>query len=197
MTAFDKKLDSVFAQMKISKRPVVNYLQPGLSREYLLNATNELPDTFPDELVEMYLWKNGTHISSELITDQVCFFPGYYFLSIEDALYEYTQLISISNCPDIIEDIKWNKYWFPVFSNAAGDFYSVCLGDVYNKSNVLKCFSYDLPFGQEAFATLSALMKTVYDCYREDIFYLGEDNLLKMNRKEFNRIRMQNNSLYR
>ena len=66
------------------------------------------------ELEELYGWKNGTSIAGVAAVDDIHLFPGFYLLSIEDAVANYRAFAP---------DARWMGGWLPVFANGGGDFY--------------------------------------------------------------------------
>jgi hypothetical protein len=74
--------------------PIDNIFLPGLSREYILEKTAQYPFYFPDELVELYMWHNGTK-------DEKFEFPTFPlfrdvpWLSLENAIYMYENVTTL------------------------------------------------------------------------------------------------------
>ena len=64
----------------------VDVLQPGLSYEEIDRRVADLPFKLPEEVYQLYQWKNGTCDGEE---DFSKFFNGYTFLSLEAAINEY------------------------------------------------------------------------------------------------------------
>ena len=65
----------------------VDDLNPGLSREEIADKVAQLPYPFPEELYQLYMWKNGTQEGSDL-----ALFRDQTFSSIEDALSNLADL---------------------------------------------------------------------------------------------------------
>ncbi len=52
-------LDRILKWIEQYKPWYVNYLQPGLSRGEIENLVRDLPIQLPEEVYELYQWRNG------------------------------------------------------------------------------------------------------------------------------------------
>jgi hypothetical protein len=67
---------------------VDRHLKPGISRDELLERTRPLGLTLPDDLVEMYAWRNGQGDDAEMSGDAFLFRDNT-FVDVEGSLREY------------------------------------------------------------------------------------------------------------
>lgn len=67
---------------------VDRHLQPGLPRDELLRRTRSLGFTPPDDLVELYAWRNGQDADAEMSADAMVF-RDQKFVDVAGALREY------------------------------------------------------------------------------------------------------------
>jgi hypothetical protein len=67
---------------------VDRHLKPGLSREEILERTQSLGLRVPDDLIEMYEWRNGQAEDAEMSPDALMFRDNK-FVDLDDALREY------------------------------------------------------------------------------------------------------------
>jgi hypothetical protein len=77
--------------------PIDNIFLPGLSREYILEQTLNYPFYFPDELIDLYTWHNGTK-DEKFEFSTFPLFRDLPWLSLDDAIFVYdniTRLFSI------------------------------------------------------------------------------------------------------
>lgn len=74
------KLNKLAEKMK----QVDNEFNPGLSREEITEKTKNLPFLIPEELYQLYMWRNGTRIDSDLFI-----FRDHNFIPLEQAIEEY------------------------------------------------------------------------------------------------------------
>jgi hypothetical protein len=93
--------------------------QPGLSRQEIEEKSRELVFPLPQEVYELYQWRNGNPWSN-------CFiFANYWMLSLEDAMDAYCLRGSFADIRDLYFDCDdyeskddnyfWNRHWFPIF----------------------------------------------------------------------------------
>lgn len=62
-TTIAQKLDLLAAAFEAKDMAVGGGLKPGLSKDELARRTSWFPARLPDELVEMYQWRNGQHVN--------------------------------------------------------------------------------------------------------------------------------------
>jgi hypothetical protein len=167
--------------MKRLKRPVIDFLQEGICKDMIASKLEGLPFVFSQELLALYMWRNGTRITEGVTGGEVCFFPGFYLLAIDDAITEYRSLMNLKDDPRIIDDLKWKKAWYPVFSNAGGNFYAVELGtSPIQESPVVVCFIYEPPLGLVKYASLKHMMLTLLECYKTGVIFVDSKGFLDM-----------------
>lgn len=128
--AFDESalvdsLERILAWHQTNQTEIPGALNPGKERESILAAFSELPCKPTKELIKLWEWHDGTQYSP------VPFIWYHDFLSVENALAEYKQLVSNPL-------ISWKKNWIPVFS-FDGEWYFV---ECYNESRVASPIGY-------------------------------------------------------
>ncbi len=127
----------------------------------------ELPSTF--DLERLYGWHNGTSSASSASLDDIQIFPGFHFLSLEDAVTNYRAFGS---------DPRWSPGWLPVFANGGGDFYVVDLslaGD-----GQVRHFWIDAADHPVEFSSVTAMMRTLAQGFERGIFYVDANGYLSM-----------------
>lgn len=67
---------------------VDRHLQPGLPRDAFLRRTHSLGLALPDDLVELYAWRNGQDSDAEMSLDAMAF-RDQKFVDVDGALHEY------------------------------------------------------------------------------------------------------------
>ena len=126
----------------------VDVLQPGLSYEEIDRRVADLPFKLPEEVYQLYQWKNGTCDGEE---DFSKFFNGYTFLSLEAAINEY-------------EDKNWKSYWFPIFYLDSRDYFVL----LYKSENVAPISRIYLGGGEDEevlFSSLTNMMLLIAKSY--------------------------------
>ena len=73
-------------QLREKNQHLLSYLKPGLADNVLLGffEKNNLPFDEHDTLVAIYKWRNGTRTNSHENQLDLCQFPNYIFLSLEE-----------------------------------------------------------------------------------------------------------------
>ncbi|QLE44261.1 SMI1/KNR4 family protein [Nostoc sp. C052] len=105
MSQLTDALDIILNWLQQNKPSYAYSLQPGLAYEEIEEKVKNLPFRLPKEVYELYQWRNGMCIlKGEKIAQ---FFHGYTFLSLEDAIDEYNQLIGLWDDPEL--DYEWDK----------------------------------------------------------------------------------------
>lgn len=152
-------------------RLIVNLLQKGLSVSEVGGKTAALPFNFTEELVELYTWRNGTKVSQQHTLNDHYFLPGYYLLSLEDAIYNYQSL------EDSLVELTPG---LPILTSGGGDFYIAQCGEEIEVSggviNYLRG-EYEHPY---TYLTVTSMMITVAECYETGAYFLTNDGLLKI-----------------
>jgi cell wall assembly regulator SMI1 len=159
-------LERIVAWHKQHGRKVVDLLQPGLTAQAITAATAALP--LHDDVVQFYLWRNGTRISQEYVLNDHYFIPGYYLLSLKDALDAYHSLIS---------NTDWQNGWFPILTSGGGDYYGV---NFVQQGKVIH-YVRDYPDYQMKYLSLSTMMQTAAECYESGAYSLDDRGFFEVN----------------
>jgi hypothetical protein len=93
--------------------------QLGLSRVEIEEGTRELLFSLPQEIYELYQWRDGNPWSNRFI------FSNYWMLSLKNALDAYCLRGSFADIRDLYfncddreskdDNYFWNRHWFPIF----------------------------------------------------------------------------------
>lgn len=110
--------------------------QEGLSRETIEEKSKELQFPLPQELYELYQWRNGNPWSNSFI------FRNYWMLSLENALDVYylrgsfaviRDLCGYENYESKDDSSCWSHHWFPILnSRDEHRFWVVVIGQEYS-----------------------------------------------------------------
>lgn len=171
MSGLRVHLERIYSHLNRLQQPVVSLLQDGLSRDAVERKTKDLPIKLPSELLELYSWRNGTRVPKGSVLNDLHLLPGYYFLSLEDAISSYNAFK---------DDNRWNRHWFPVFANGGGDFYVAVCADEARETGEILCFLLGIPKDDllVEFKSMEGMLQTVAACYDEEIFYARPDGYL-------------------
>ena len=164
--------DSILSHLHRLKRPVVNLLNSPLNHNSIKSYEQEFPFKFPHCLRNLYSWKNGTEVRKGSALDDLHLFPGFYFLSMKDALAYYQNFLG---------DARWNSNWFPVFANGGGDFYCVhCEPTNLEKCTVLG-FLLGEPETEIEFLSIHSLFETINEAFEERVYFVDNRGYLEAN----------------
>ncbi len=149
---------------------VINYLQKGLSYEEIENLIKPLRIHIPLELVDLYQWKNGTLAKQGEVLDKLHFFPGFYFLSIEEAsIY----------CKNFKNDPRWKSYWFPVFANGGGDFFVIDCREETGYPVIGFMLGYEEH--DIEYLSIKKMFKTIAKCFEKGAYFYDKNRYLEIN----------------
>jgi len=172
-------LDHILAHHRHLGRVLPSLLQPGLAQTEITSWESKLPFSFTLEVEAIYRWRNGTKAATGDLLESLSFSPGFYFLSIDEAIQTYMER---ENSP------QWRKGWFPIFADGAGDFYLViCDQNKLETTNVVG-FIHGEPEQSVEYESLSAMIQTIEAGFAEGAFFLDDDNSLEIDDEKFRNI---------
>lgn len=162
-------LNAIYKHLSRLNRPVVRLLDDGLSADQVRTRLDELPFAPTEELAALYQWRNGTRYDENATYDDIYFFPGYYLLSLDDAIEHYRSLVEAG---------VWDRKWIPVFASGGGDFYAVF--DASCKNPGVIDFLRGEPDTPIEFTSLTRMMRTLLECLENGALYNGEEGTFEI-----------------
>ena len=117
----------------------------------------------------LYAWRDGTETAGVGSVDDIHLFPGFYLLSLEDAVANYQSFEA---------DHRWTPGWLPVFANGGGDFYVTDLGG--DTAGVVRHFRIEETEHPIEFLTIDDMLTTIAAGFRRGVFYVDADGYLEM-----------------
>jgi cell wall assembly regulator SMI1 len=163
---------------RLGRQPTLERLQPGVEPEALNKKVEAVGLSAPADLAELYEWRNGTNASGAVL-DDLHVWPGFYFLSVEDAIANYTAFV---------RDARWDRGWLPVFANGGGDFYAVVCHKGRGDWGQVIYFRIDEIEHPVEFHSIQALLATLAAAYESGIFFIDDRGYLEMNDVEFSEL---------
>jgi hypothetical protein len=157
------------ALAKLNRTELLRRLLPGIPAETIRQRFRDIGLEATEGLVTLYKWRGGTRVEPGTPLDDVHFFPGYWFLSFDDALANYVTLR---------DDGRWDPAWFPVFANGGGDLYAVWIQD---RAERVVGFLVDQPDHPVEYQNLQAMLETLADCFDDGVFFIDKRGYLEMN----------------
>ncbi|GAA2183127.1 SMI1/KNR4 family protein [Brooklawnia cerclae] len=152
-------------------------LQPGLSAETIRTtlASVDLPSA--PELEALYGWHDGTATPPGVKLGSIYLLPGYYLLSLEDAVANYKAFVG---------DRRWTTGWLPVFADGGGDFYVVDF--TAPSPNPVRLFWIDEDEAPIEFGSITAMLNTIGQGYERGVFVNDEHGYLEMDSLDFEKV---------
>jgi len=166
-----EELDRIVQFLARQERVTPALLQPGLSTVDTRAWEARLPFLLPLELEQLYRWHDGTRVDEGVQLDSVYFFPGFYLLSLEEAVETFMER---RDAP------QWQEGWFPVFADGGGDFYLASCTNEKKETAEIIGFIHGEPQQPVEYESLTAMIKTIDACYAEGAFFIAEDNTLEI-----------------
>ena len=175
MSVLASALNKILAHLQEYRPKTVTLLQPGLALEQIQEQVGELPFRLPQEVYELYQWRNGVKIEGyDSIPESMYFIPPHFwFLSLEDAIsackeiegfrQEYTQQEEADNS---------HRPWFPIFGSDDLEYFIV-LGDekLQESSPVFYCWLGGGELPKRKYSSLANLLAFVAEAYATGAYY--------------------------
>lgn len=157
------------ALQQLGRKTLLRSLQVGLSVEVVRSSLSTVGLPSAAELEALYAWKNGTSTTNCVTLDDIHIFPGFYMLSVEDAIANYKAFVT---------DHRWSPGWLPVFANGGGDFYIVDLA--LQGARPVRHFRIDESEHPVEFTSLDAMLMTLAAAFERGIFFVDPKGYLEM-----------------
>jgi cell wall assembly regulator SMI1 len=166
---------------RLDRHEVLARLLPGLRPDDIQRRLTDVGLGVPPDLVDLYAWRNGTRVEPGADLDSVHFFPGFWLLSLDDALTNYVAFR---------DDPRWAPSWLPVFSNGGGDFYAVNAREA--PFHVIG-FLIDQPDQPVEYESLAHMAQTLAECFQAGAFFVDDRGYLEMDDQRYAEIARRNN----
>ncbi len=164
-----KSLLSKLYQVLLKKESILpKLLQEPISRKEIDKLIENLDIVISEDVYELFGWKNGIRTSDDYFIGQLWIFPLGGFFPIEDSIERYNYYAG--------KDGYWSKSMFLLFESGGGEMYLLeCDENSPNYGIIFKhsigAIDYDVII--TAYDSLSALIRTVIECYEKDIYFLS------------------------
>ncbi|MDZ8070981.1 MAG: SMI1/KNR4 family protein [Nostoc sp. DedQUE08] len=162
-----ESLNRILKSLEEKDPEIALLLQPGLTRKEIDQITKDLPFKLPEELYELYQWRNG-------LSDDIGFGFATWngiiggFSSLEEAITDF-QNLRIRGCLS-------NFLRIFLFSHQlGGDYYVVSIDEitypVFHFNDKDENFSIQHLKGRTFFSSLTTLMYAIAECFERDAIY--------------------------
>lgn len=158
------------ASQRLDRSLVLQSLQTGRPASAVKAALGEVGLPSPPELEALYGWRDGTSSGGDGPYGDIFLFPGFYLLSVEEAVANYGAFVT---------DHQWSIRWLPIFANGSGDFYVLDLSPSTARS--VRHFRIEEEFEHPIeFNSLGALLATLAAAFERGVFFVDPDGYLGM-----------------
>lgn len=168
LTSIQQCVEFIEGYLRRFDRPVIERLQSGVSIKVIHDSLNALHLAPPSDLVALYTCHDGTKIKKGDSLDDAHFFPGFYWLSLSDALNTYKAFFS---------DPRWRKSWLPIFGNGGGDFFAVICEENSPDFGSIVGFRVGQLEQPIKFEDILSMLQTVSRCYEQGLYFLSNGYL--------------------
>lgn len=156
------------ALQRLGRRALLESLQEGLPPEAVRSSLAAVGLTSFPELEALYGWRNGTSTAGIAAVDDIHLFPGFYLLSLEDAVANYESFSA---------DARWKAGWLPLFANGGGDFY--VLDVTVSMGSPIRHFRIEESEHPIEFGSLQALFATLAVAFDRGVFFVDHSGYLE------------------
>jgi hypothetical protein len=154
---------------RFDRQVVLRALQPGLPHEDVEAALGAAGVDAIPELTTLYGWRDGTSTAGVAAVGDIHLFPGFYLLSVEDAIANYRAFMP---------NARWTAGWLPVFANGGGDFYVLDMSSsVSSPVRHFRIEEIEHPF---EFSSLGAMLATLAQAFERQVFFVDPSGYLEM-----------------
>lgn len=162
---------------KLGRTNLMDVMQRGIDAAHVQHAMSEAGLRSTRDLEVLYGWRNGVAPDTRLPIGEISLWPGFYFLSIEEAVANYLAFV---------KDSRWQKGWFPVFADGGGDFYVVDLSVPHRAP--IRDFRLEESEHPIEFASLADMLRTLALGYEQECFFLKQNGFLDMDDERFEKL---------
>ncbi len=166
---------------QMNRRELLARLLPGLPRDAIRERLARAGLGVPPDLRDLYSWRNGTRVEAGTDLDSVHFFPGFWLLSLDDALTSHVAFR---------DDPRWDSAWLPVFANGGGDFYAL---DTRESPFHVIGFMIDQSDQLVEYETLGHMVNTLAELFAEGAFFVDDRGYLEADDRRHAEIARRNN----
>jgi cell wall assembly regulator SMI1 len=178
-------LGALGTELEQNQAGIREFLQPGISESRLAEIEARLGYPIDPDVKALYRWHDGLASGTEL-------FPGYEFLSLEQALQTNTDLAQAYAEKGLGPLMASEASWLTLFPDPAGDGYYYDYRAEYARGGIFFNFRESGYFIY--FPSLKNLLSAIIDCYRQGVYkgtettdFAAEQQILQSYGQEVNR----------
>lgn len=161
-------VDRIFDHLREVGSIIPNRRRPGMNPDDIMREMLAEGLDIPEELLNLYAYCDGTSTHEGEIIGSIQFFPGYYWMSLGDALNVYRAVSKSS---------EWSGSWLPIFASGGGDFYAVVCDS--NSPYFGEVVGFVLGESKQIveFKDISSFFETIQRSFTDGAFFQSEGRL--------------------
>lgn len=167
-TYLEALVDSIFGHLRQLGSMIPSRRRTGLRPESIKKAMQNQGLDAPDELIALYAYCDGTSTQEGEILGEIQLFPGFYWMSLDDALATYR---------GVSKSVEWGGSWLPIFANGGGDFYAVVCDSDSPYFGEIVGFVLGEPGQIIEFKNIVSLLETIERSFADGVFFISEGGL--------------------
>ncbi len=154
---------------RLGRRVLLDALRVGIDADRVRALLAACGLTSVRDVEALYAWHDGTETTGVASVDDIHLFPGFYLLSLEDAVANYRAFV---------EDPRWAQGWLPLFANGGGDFYVVELSG--GGQGAVRHFRIEEVEHPIEFSSLADMIDTLAVGFDRRVFFVDSGGYLEM-----------------
>lgn len=132
--------------------------------------------TVPDEYLAVYEWRDGTETATGALLDDLWIVPGFYLLSLTDALANYDSFRTSE---------RWDPGWIPLLADGGGDFVVLELPQPGAANGPIRHFRIEDAEHPVEYQSIAAMVATFVAAYEQGVFFVHDDGYLEADDQAF------------
>lgn len=178
-------LERIFNWLKQNAPSYAEGFLPGLSYEEIEEKVSNLPFKLPEEVYNLYRWRNGTNSPAMI-------FVYHYFWHLDMALEISSDCVNDPLSQEFRQERGNPLYLFPIFEYE-GEYFAI-LGQT-EQVETAPVYHIDADAGEVslAFNNLTAMMQTIAESYETGGYQLTPEGQLEWDDKKFRSLRLKYN----
>lgn len=173
MSELTQALNRIMIWLSKNQPSFANSFLPGLTNQEIQTKIQHLPIELPEEIYELYCWRNGTEGRHNCE-----FYPALNFLTLEKAVKLYEDIVTLDNTE---EEIKFEGYKLFPFITTDAELTNVLVKDKQEKSSLIIDLYLEDCEPEIIYTSLTNMMLTIAECYETGAYYLSEDGFVEQN----------------
>ncbi len=176
LTSLNQALHRILKWLEEHKPEAISLLQPGLSNNEIEELVKDLPIQFPQELYDLYKWKNGSEDSPE--QENVAYiFNGFSFYPLEYAIKIYRQKLIKRNRSTLnINSLGWIEIFFHYIGKEVGGY--LVIDDSQEAGQVIFTYNKDGAETVDRYTSLTSMITTIAECYETGAYSITKNEYL-------------------